>query len=80
MEKSSDKFRRYSESRSKSDSLSPSEGEIDIYDLMEEILIESLDNISIYAKIAAQVAQERPQEIDEFATQIKQQGNSIHKT
>jgi hypothetical protein len=78
MDESFDKFKRYSESKSKSDSISSSEGDTDIYSLMEEILVESLDNISIYAKIAAQVAQERPEEIDEFAIQIKQQGNSTH--
>eukprot|EP00826_Nyctotherus_ovalis_P019982 TRINITY_DN16232_c0_g2_i1.p1 TRINITY_DN16232_c0_g2~~TRINITY_DN16232_c0_g2_i1.p1 ORF type:complete len:163 (+),score=9.88 TRINITY_DN16232_c0_g2_i1:96-584(+) len=72
---SSDNSGRLSKNESKDSFSSSPERETDVYELMEEILVEALDNISLYAKIAGQVAEERPEEREDFAAEIRQQSN-----
>lgn len=72
---SSENSGRLTKSESRDSFSSSPERETDVYELMEEILVEALDNISLYAKIAGQVAEERPEEREDFAAEIRQQSN-----
>ncbi len=45
----------------------------DVCEIMDEVLVDTMDHVITYAKIAAQIAQERSSEKHEVATQLRKQ-------
>ena len=72
---SSKKFKYSQRLENNSDSMNSSHDEINLIDILDQVLVESMENILIYTKIAAEIYQERPNEREELATQIKKQSD-----
>ena len=53
--------------------------DLNVCDIMDEVLVDTMNHIITYSKIAAQVAQERPEEKQEFSTQIRKQCSFLAK-
>jgi len=55
------------------DSLNAASKDVDLTEIMDEVLVDTMDYIIAYSKIAAQNAQEHAEERKEFAIQIRKQ-------